>query len=217
MSTSPEGFFARSGTQAAPPAPDAIGMGGERRQANRFKTAFRASCLIANGKAHIAMIKNMSGAGVMVELDQPLRVGQEVRYFWDEKQIIAARVIWSEGRRHGLENDELQSVFDRRFAYRSVRVPCSGRAEVWIEGTRFRPQLANLSLGGAQLSGVYARPGSLLTLRICGVDLESACARWSRPREGTTPALTGVAFAQRLTASQLSAILATPELGLESA
>ena len=56
-------------------APSLEVMGeGNRRLAHRFKTAFRASCLIAGGRAHIAMIKNMSRMGVMVELAEPLRV-----------------------------------------------------------------------------------------------------------------------------------------------
>ena len=183
----------------------------DRRTARRFKTAFRACCLIADGVAHFAMIKNMSHFGVMVQLDRPLRVGQTVSYFWDEKRIAKARVVWSKGRSHGLENEDEQVIFDKQFRYRSVRVPCRSECEVWVDGARHRPDLANLSLGGAQLVGLRVRPGALLTLRFQGVDLPNTTVRWSHSKTDEGPARSGLSFAQRLTARQLDAILSSME------
>ena len=179
----------------------------ERRLHKRFKAAFRASCLLVDGRAHMAMIKNMSRSGVMVELEHPLREGDIVHYFWDERRIASARVAWSDGRYHGLDNHEEQPIFDKEFNYRSVRVPCNGEAELWVDGALHRPNLVNLSLGGAQLEGLRVRVGALVTLRFNGVELTNACVRWSHGASPAKPARTGLAFSRRMSASQLSAIL----------
>ncbi|MEM7688390.1 MAG: PilZ domain-containing protein [Pseudomonadota bacterium] len=186
----------------------------ERRLHKRFKTAFRASCVIIDGRPCMAMIKNMSRAGVMVHLDERLSEGDIVHYFWDERRIARARVAWSEGNLHGLDNDEEQIIFDKEFNYRSVRVPCVGEAEAWIDGARYRPMLVNLSLGGAQLEGLRARVGALVTLRLCGVELTNACVRWSQSASAGNPARMGLAFSRRMSASQLSGILSARELDL---
>ncbi len=173
----------------------------ERRAVPRFITAFRPGCVIIGGRIVLGMIRNMSTNGVMIELDEPLKLGQKVGYFWDENKLVAATVAWSEGNRHGLENDNQERVFDNRFTYRSVRVPCTLEAEVWDRGDRCRAEVDNLSLGGMRIRGVKTWTGAPLSINICGIELFNASVVWIRGNEA------GVRFADRLSRSQLAAIL----------
>ena len=46
----------------------------------RFKTAFRASCVIINGRACMGMMKNMSRAGMLIRFDHKLSGGDTIHY-----------------------------------------------------------------------------------------------------------------------------------------
>ncbi|MEE4199934.1 PilZ domain-containing protein [Erythrobacter sp.] len=173
----------------------------DRRETNRFKTAFRPGCIIIGERVVLGMIRNMSRHGVMIEVEEPLREGQRLSYFWDEHRLVSARVIWSDGNRHGLENDVEAPIYDTRHTYRSVRVPCTLEAEIWANGERQRREVANLSLGGMRVRRLEARPGNPLTIAMAGVELYNADVRWNDGGEA------GIRFAERLTRSQLSAIL----------
>ncbi|QIQ87807.1 PilZ domain-containing protein [Erythrobacter sp.] len=173
----------------------------DRRADRRVVSAFRPGCVLAEGRMLLGIIRNLSAGGVMIELDEPLEPGTRVRYFWDETNVIDAVVAWSEGRRHGLDNAEAARPFDNPFPYRSVRVPCAMRAEIWAQGNRHFATLENLSLGGMRVSGFRAPRGALLTVRLGAVELAGASVRWSRDGE------TGIRFAKPLTRDELSRIL----------
>jgi len=188
---------------AGEPAPnnDLDATGQERRTAQRFLTAFRPGCVVIDNRITFGLIRNMSKFGVMIEVDAPLEVGQRVAYFWDENSLVSAIVAWSNGNRHGLENETEQRVFDCRFSYRSVRVPCTMSAEFWVHGERHLVKVLNLSLGGMRICAPQLQTGAPLTIGMCGVELYNASVRWSRRGEA------GIRFAERLTLSQLTAIL----------
>ncbi|MFU7527668.1 PilZ domain-containing protein [Qipengyuania sp. ASV99] len=175
--------------------------GQERRAARRFLTAFRPGCIVIDNRIVLGLIRNMSMDGVMIEVDAPLKVGQRVAYFWDENRLVSASVAWSNGNRHGLENETEERVFDCRFSYRSVRVPCTMNAEFWVHGERHLVKMLNLSLGGMRIRAPQLQIGAPLTIGLCGVELYNASVRWSRQGEA------GIRFAERLTLSQLTAIL----------
>ncbi|MEE4208179.1 MAG: PilZ domain-containing protein [Parvularcula sp.] len=185
----------------ADPGVSVLDAAPERRNQKRFKTAFRPGCIVIRNRVVLGMIRNMSRHGVMIEVDEPLREGQRLSYFWDENRLVSARVIWSDGNRHGLENDAEAPIYDTRHTYRSVRVPCTLEAEIWTNGERQRLEVANLSLGGMRVRRLQASPGNPLTIAMAGIELYNADVRWNDGHEA------GIRFAQRLTRSELSAIL----------
>jgi len=173
----------------------------ERRADRRVVSAFRPGCVLADGRMLLGLIRNLSAGGVMIELEESLEPGTRVRYFWDETNIIDAIVAWSEGRAHGLDNAEVARPFANPFPYRSVRVPCDMRAELFVNGLAHHAALENLSLGGMRVSGFRAPRGALLTVRLGDVELPNASVRWCRGDE------TGIRFERPLTRAQLAAVL----------
>lgn len=196
-------------TVAAPANSDSSPLP-DRREARRFKTAFRPGCVVVGNRVLLGMIRNMSKDGVMIEIDKPLRIGQRVAYFWDEKSLVPAKVAWSEGNRHGLENDDEATIFDTRFSYRSVRVPCTLDAEIWVSGNRHRVEVANLSLGGMRVRGLGDVARRPLTICMAGMEIYNAEIRWTRGGES------GIRFTDRLTQSQLAAVLGHDSVSFDS-
>jgi len=173
----------------------------ERRSRRRMQTAFRPACIVTKGRIALGLLRNISQDGAMIEIDEKLNVGDRVAYFWDEQRLIDARVVRVDGNRYGLANDDEQRAdeVDRRF--RSVRVPCTVEADIWVGGEHHRARIANLSLGGMQAYGITARKGAPLTIRFAGIELCNACVVWSKGGR------TGIRFEQRLSRSQLAATL----------
>jgi len=173
----------------------------ERRSDRRVVSAFRPGCVLSEGRMLLGLIRNLSAGGVMIELDERIEPGTRVRYFWDETNVIDAIVAWSEGRAHGLDNTDAARPFANPFPYRSVRVPCTRRAEIFANGLSHHAALENLSLGGMRVSGFRAPRGALLTVRLGDVELPNASVRWCRGDE------TGIRFERPLTRAQLATIL----------
>jgi len=178
----------------------------ERRSLPRFRTAFRPACIVIENRVVLGIFRNMSSEGVLIEVDEPLAEGQRVAYFWNEQQLVHARVIWTEGNRYGLENKTEQRVFDTEHRYRSVRVPCAVEATVWVRGECHMVQVENLSLGGMRVRGIKAWRSAPLTIRIAEIELCNACVAWTRDSEKASE--TGIRFEKSLSRSQLAAILA---------
>lgn len=175
----------------------------ERRKLWRFPAAFRPACVMVDGRMLLGTIRNMSRKGVMVELDTPLRPGTKVAYFWDETRLVNATVIWCDENRVGLENEKEERLYDPTYSYRSVRVPCSLEAMVWIKGDSRRVTVLNLSLGGMRIKNAEVHVGVPLTVRIGGAELYNVAVKWTKKDEA------GLRFAERLNRQQLSAILAS--------
>lgn len=186
---------------AAHPRANVLEITPERRCGTRVKSAYRPGCVLLPGRMLLGVIRNLSQGGVMIELDERVEPGTEVRYFWDETNIIEAVVAWSDGRAHGLDNAAHARPFESPHPYRSVRVPCALRAELFVGGQRQYADIENLSLGGVGLRGLSACRGALLTVKLGDVELCNASVRWIRDD------VAGVRFETPLTSHQLGRIL----------
>lgn len=178
----------------------------ERREVHRFRTAFRPACIIAKRGVQLGTMRNMSRQGVMIELDRPLRLGERVRYFWSEGQIVDGTIAWIEGKSHGIKNVHEERVFDPRYASRSVRVPCEADVELWVGGEAMRGQMCNISLGGMRVKGVNLRRGTPLTVRVCGIELPNTSVRWTDVPHAASGEV-GLVFARPLSRCQLAEML----------
>lgn len=178
----------------------------ERRQETRHVATYRPCCLIHHDQMSMGLLRNLSGGGACVEIDLAMEPGDTVKYFWEEKSAIVAKVIWKDGNRYGLShvNEVVRRQLD--FPLRSVRVPCDAEAFVWIGGNRTRATVENISMGGMRLNGLPPlNLGEMMTICFCGLEIEAASTRWSRDRN------VGVRFSKRLSRQQIANLLVHPE------
>ena len=181
----------------------------ERRSDVRVRTIYRPCCLITNSRTVMGIVRNFSDSGAMVEIDLELEVGEQVRYFWDSSVCVSARVVWRDGRAHGLQHIETVEEPVGIYPARSVRLPCKVEAICWVEDTVHTVLVENISMGGASLRGLPELPvGRMLTLSLCRMELGSTTVRWT---DGTR---TGVSFAHKLSQLKLAELLADERFGL---
>ena len=185
--------------------------GFERRQGIRHPAIYRPCCVIAPERVSMGLIRNFSAGGAKIEADLELAVGDRIRYFWEAETSICARIVWRDGREYGLEHLDQVPNDDDTFPVRSVRVPCEAEAVCWIGGEVHTSLVENISIGGVRLRGLPPfPPGTMMTIRICDLELASAAIRW------TEDAHAGVRFQQRLTRHDLARLLLDERFGLST-
>lgn len=181
----------------------------ERRQESRHISTYRPCCLIHHETMSMGLVRNLSSNGACIESELEMEAGDLVRYFWQEKSDIAAKVIWKDGNLYGLSHVDEVVRRELDFPLRSVRVPCRADAIVWIGGNRVGATIENISMGGLRLRGLPPLdPGVMMTICFCGLEIEAASARWSREQN------VGVRFASRLSRQQIANLLIHPEFAL---
>ena len=194
---------------ALPAARPSMADENERRGDVRVRTIYRPCCLITDSRTAMGIVRNFSDSGAMVEIDLELEIGEHIRYFWDSSLCMSARVVWRDGKAHGLQNIEASAEPVELYPARSVRLPCKVEAICWVDDTVHTVLVENISMGGASLRGLPQLPvGHLLTLSFCGMELDSTSVRWT---DGTR---TGVSFAHKLSQLKLAELLADERFGL---
>ncbi len=183
----------------------------ERRRDVRHKATYRPCCVIAAGKVTMGLIRNYSVGGAHIEVDADLSVGDNIRYFWEANTCITAKVVWSDGKAHGVEHVEDIRKPTESFPARSVRVPCQADATCWINGEVQTALVENISLGGMRVRGLPpVTPGTLLSVVFCGIELQSVSVRWVK--DGRM----GLHFQERLTREMLAQLLLDDQFGLKT-
>jgi len=76
----------------------------DRRKNERQIATFRTCCIVIDGEAHPAILRNMSNGGAMFEALVPAKPNTLLTYWWDGIQPVEARVAWVEGNRIGVAN-----------------------------------------------------------------------------------------------------------------
>ena len=79
-----------------PPAP-----ANDRRKNERQIATFRTCCVMVDGEAHPAILRNVSDGGAMFEALIETAPGTLLSYYWDGIEPVAARVAWVDGTRIG--------------------------------------------------------------------------------------------------------------------
>ena len=176
----------------------------ERRASSRPSARFQTACIEIDGISSIALMRDLSQDGAGFESDVPLTCGQPISYRWGNEDFFHGKVIWAANGRFGVQNDPDSPVYTPTpgYAYRSVRIPVSLPASVYVDAVRHEAELVNLAHRGLCL--LIDQPvvqGSLATIRVGCNLLEAATIKWSDGYEK------GIALAQPLSLREMSAML----------
>lgn len=152
----------------------------ERRQMERSMRVFRPACLESEGKTSVALMRDVSRSGAGFEGTGRFVVGQEVRYRWGDNDYRSAKVIWVDGSRFGIANDQLGDENDLiPNNYRSVRIPISAPASIFVGGRRVEAELVNFAQKGAcALAAHSVAQGALATIKIGRHFIENVTTKW---------------------------------------
>lgn len=174
----------------------------DRRKNERQIATFRTCCVVIDGEAHPAILRNMSDGGAMFEALVTPREGDRISYWWDGIDEVKARVAWVKGTRIGVANlsGPAHSVPVPR--PRATRVPVNLPVKVWTAMGGQQAELDNISMSGIALHGLRGiEPGTLCTIEISGETLHNASVVRI---EG---AITGIRFERPLPPARLMQLI----------
>ena len=164
--------FPGTGAQDVAPATD-------RRKNERQIATFRTCCVVIDGEARPAILRNLSDGGAMFEALVPAKPDTHLTYWWDGIDPVEARVAWVSGNRIGVANLSGPAEVVDVPRPRATRVPARLPVRVWSGCKGHRAQMADISLSGIAVEGLE---GSL-----------ARCARSrSADRRCTTPPSCGM-------------------------
>jgi len=164
----------------------------DRRQQPRVRSMFVSAYIRTGNGLQFVTLRNISEAGLCFDAYPGVTEGDEIEFCVDAGGLHCGTVRWVKDGRCGVSSDR-HGLTDRSalpFPPRSVRLPLTAPADLFVRGQRSQVTLSNLSMRGACVSGDLAlAPGQLVSLRIGDCFLEMAAVRWSKP------GLSGIRFA----------------------
>ncbi|MEL7691424.1 PilZ domain-containing protein [Citromicrobium bathyomarinum] len=147
----------------------------DRRKNERQIATFRTCCIVIDGEAHPAILRNMSNGGAMFEALVPAQPNTLLTYWWDGIQPVEARVAWVEGNRIGVANLSGPAAAIPVPRPRATRVPARLHVRIWQGSSPQWCELENISMSGIavhMLDGAVA--GALCTIEVGGQTLHNA-------------------------------------------
>ena len=147
----------------------------DRRKNERQIATFRTCCIVIDGEAHPAILRNMSNGGAMFEALVPAKPNTLLTYWWDGIQPVEARVAWVEGNRIGVANLSGPAAAIPVPRPRATRVPARLQVRIWQGSSPQWCELENISMSGIavhRLDG--ATTGTLCTMEVGGQTLHNA-------------------------------------------
>jgi hypothetical protein len=175
----------------------------DRRSQPRSIRTLKPVFVETEDTALVALMQDISTTGAGLAVTAPLRIGQDVRYRWGTRPFQTGRVIWVQNGRVGIANDcELLPDDLIEPNYRSVRVPLSAPATVFVGGKRLDAEILNVAQSGVSALTSQAVPsGALATIKIGRRYFEGATAKWTDKEQ------TGFRLARALPVSEMSNLL----------
>tara|TARA_B100001179_G_scaffold173594_1_gene128963 strand:+ start:235 stop:981 length:747 start_codon:yes stop_codon:yes gene_type:complete len=150
-------------------------LAADRRKNERQIATFRTCCVVLDGEARPAILRNMSDGGAMFEALVPASPGTHITYWWDGIEPVEARVAWVDGNRIGVANlsGPTEAVDVPR--PRATRVPMHMPVRVWSACKGHHAEMVDISLSGIAVEGLSdIAPGTLCTIEIGGQALHNA-------------------------------------------
>jgi hypothetical protein len=165
---------------ALPPQADKAALSeADQRREGRVQTVYQPCCVRSGAQCNLGLIRNISQGGLMIETDLDVEPGIEIEYFQETVHWRRARVIWRKGRRLGLENIDEFEPDSPSFPHRSLRIPTSLVARLWLAGRGVEVGIGNISHKGVLAFGVPPIAcGQLVTLTIAGREFANTSLRW---------------------------------------
>lgn len=155
----------------------------DRRHEPRATSTFKSAYVRTQTGLFYVTLRNVSDSGVCLDAYPGAAEGDEIQYCFDSAGPRTGVVKWVKDGRFGVsaEPDSLVNVTPQIFPPRSVRLPLSFSANLFVCGRQEDAMISNLSIRGACISSPYKfQAGQLVSLKIAGRCFELATIRWAR-------------------------------------
>ena len=174
----------------------------DRRKNERQIATFRTCCVMVDGEAHPAILRNMSDGGAMFEALLDVKPDTSITYWWDGIDSVEARIAWVDGNRIGVANLSGPAHPVDVPKPRATRVPIRLPVRVWAGCKGRWAEMANISMSGIAVAGLDdLAPGTLCTIEVGGQALHNASI--VRREDG----LTGIKFERALAPAKLMQLI----------
>lgn len=155
----------------------------DRRHEPRATSTFKSAYVRTQSGLFYVTLRNVSDSGVCLDAYPGAAEGDEIQYCFDSAGPRTGVVKWVKDGRFGVsaEADSLANGSPQIFPPRSVRLPLSFSAHLFVNGRQEAVTISNLSIRGACISSPYEfRAGQLVSLKIADRCFELATIRWAR-------------------------------------
>ncbi len=176
----------------------------DRRQAQRSIATFKSAYVLNSAGIHFVTLRNISETGICFDACPGVSVGDEITFSYDSEGPKSGTVRWVADGRFGVSASigQLPGSCPSRRPLRSVRLPMSLKAELFVEGRREQVAIHNLSLRGTCIDSVPGlRPGQLVSIEIGGRSFELATVRWQAAHRA------GICFAKPVAPHEFRALV----------
>lgn len=155
----------------------------ERRQEPRAQAVFKSAYVQTSDGLEFVTLRNISDSGLCFDSWPGAAEGDEVEFCIDSNGLRKGTVRWVKGGLCGINSTELSPSQwgSQMFPSRSVRLPLSVPAQLYLHGRSAAATLHNLSIRGACIRSEAALVrGQLVSLQIANACFERADVRWER-------------------------------------
>lgn len=174
----------------------------DRRKNERQIATFRTCCVVLDGEARPAILRNMSDGGAMFEALVTASPDTRLTYWWDGIEAVEARIAWVDGNRIGVANLSGPAASVEVPRPRATRVPIRLPVRIWSAARGRWAEVENISLSGLAVHGLAdVAPGALCTIELGGQTLHNASVVRA---EGN---LAGIRFERPLSPAKLMQLL----------
>jgi hypothetical protein len=181
---------------------------------------FKGAYVRNKDELHFVTLRNISESGLCFDVFPGVEVGAEIEFCFDSVEPKTGVVKWVQDGRFGVNVPEGSLLLPHQTGARprTVRVPLSVKARVYIDGQRTEVSVHNLSLRGFCVDHVTGmRVGQLISIELGGHSFALATVRWLRNNRAGICLAEPVQFAQfrelvnRLQELQTHSAMAGPE------
>lgn len=152
-----------------------------RRENDRHLRVYKPALIECDGLGVVGILRDVSSKGAGFEVEgEHFKVGQAIDYRWGDRPDISGRIVWADAGRIGVLNDEIDADYEAALKrYRSVRLPFSAPANIYVDGMRLAAETLNFAQRGVcALVAGEIRQGALATIEIGRRCFQSATAKW---------------------------------------
>lgn len=133
----------------------------DRRAEERLLAALPVAKLVLDHGQDICRVRNISAGGLMAETSTSHPIGAAARVEFNSHQQLPGRIVWTRETSCGIKFDrdiDLRELLANRparrkgQALRPPRLDIDCNAVLLVEGTRYRTQVRDISLGGIKVA-----------------------------------------------------------------
>lgn len=153
----------------------------DRRNEPRKISTFKSAYVRTEQGLHFVTLRNISDSGICLDTYPGVAEGQQIEYCIDSAGPRTGIVRWVHDGRFGVSADAAESPAIDLAAYpaRSVRIPLSFSAHLFVGGRQEQVIIHNLSIRGTCISSLPGfEPGQLVSVKIADTVFELASIRW---------------------------------------